>query len=110
MRYTNGVFITELKLQSVDLARVDGVLIENSYVEEPFFQIVGRLKVDTRRERIRDLETVRERISSDPRRTYAGRNTVGLPCSAPFGASSSLDLPCLKLTVRWCFLLKPVMV
>lgn len=37
-----GILAAESELQPVDLALVDGVLIENLYVEEPFFEIVGR--------------------------------------------------------------------
>ncbi len=39
---TNGILAAESELQPVDLALVDGVLIENLYVEEPFFEIVSR--------------------------------------------------------------------
>lgn len=39
---TNGILAAESELQPIDLALVYGVLIENLYVEEPFFEIVGR--------------------------------------------------------------------
>lgn len=56
-RRTDGILRGELELQAINLALVNGVVIENSNVEEPFVEVVGRNEIDPGRKAVVQLRS-----------------------------------------------------
>lgn len=63
---TDGVRGRELELQTVGLIQVEGVLVEDPDVEEPFFKVVRGHQLDPGREVVVDLRTTSACPSASP--------------------------------------------